>query len=355
VSELIIHIGAGKTGSTSIQFTLRGAGTPALKEQGTVYAGLMLENIPGSRVHDWCEPGAPQKFFQAQERERTDEEVYQVLSAEMKRLKARGLRQMIWSNEAFLVQHKRIIPILQRLARDGVPIRIMAYVRRHDSRARSAYVEFGLKSKRNKGNLKTFGEWVQDNPVTYGENLAVWQEAFPDALRLYNFEAAGDVGAHFCEKVGLQGIRSIRANESPPNAMLAAWSVFNGNNPEPTWANDFRRITRPMKLDREETRPVPPLHKLMPDKDDLEALQARCADDLDAVNAILTRQGEPALEFGTPKERNETVGPWEMDRMLLRMVYALQRQVSQLKRELREIKGASGDGDEPAGGSGGGK
>lgn len=343
VPELIVHIGAGKTGSTSIQFSLRDAGSDMLAEQGTAYAGLMLENISGAQNHDWCETGAPQKFFQARETERTDEEVYQVIKAELAQLKARGLRQLVWSNEAFLVQHKRIIPILQRLAREGVPLRVMAYVRRHDSRARSAYVEFGIKSKRYKGDLKTFDEWVQDNPVTYGENLDVWQAAFPDALRLYNFDAAGDVGAHFCDKIGLKGIAPVRANESPSKATLAAWSVFNGEKPDPAWANDFRRmIERPHKLNRTDTRPVPPLDELMPDSADLLALQARCGDDLEAVNAILTRQGEPALEFEAPKERDESVSSWEMDRMLLRMVYSMQRQIQQLKRELRSLKGEDG-------------
>lgn len=345
VTELIVHIGAGKTGSTAIQFSLRDVGADVLASQGTTYAGLMLESLPGGSDHDWCEHGAPQKFFQARETERTDEEVYQFLSATLKRLKAQGQRQLVWSNEAFLVQNARIIPILQRLSRDGVPLRVVAYVRRHDARARSAYVEFGIKSKRYKGDLKTFGEWVDSNTVTYSENLALWQAAFPDALRLYNFDAAGDVGAHFCDQIGLKDIPSVRANESPSKALLAVWSVFNGDNPDPTWANDFRRMARPLKLNRDDTRPVPPLDELMPDADDLRALQDRCADDLEAVNAILARQGQPLMEFGEPKARDEGVSSWEMDRTLLRMVFSLQRQVQQLKREIREIK-AEKDGAE---------
>ena len=343
VPELIVHIGAGKTGSTAIQFSLKRAGAETLAGQGTTYAGLMLENLPGGLAHDWCEPGEARKFFQARETGRTDEEVYQFLTATLKRLKAQGQRQLVWSNEAFLVQNARIIPILQRLARDGVPLRVIAYVRRHDARARSAYVEFGIKSKRYNGDLKTFGEWADSSPVTYGDNLATWQAAFPDALRLYNFDAAGDVSAHFCDQIGLKDIASVRANESPSRAELAAWSVFNGESRAPTWANDFRRLARPWKLDRQETRPVPPLEELMPDADDLRALQARCADDLEAVNAILSRQGQPLLEFGEPRARDESASSWEMDRELLRMVFSLQRQVQQLKREIREMKADGGD------------
>lgn len=339
--ELIVHIGAGKTGSTAIQFSLREAATgPALARQGAGYVGLMLERVPGARRHDWCAEGAPQKFFQARDRAQTDAEVYQVIRGELERLAARGINRVIWSNEAFLVQNQRIIPILQRLAADGVPIRVVAYVRRHDARARSAYVEFGLKSKRNEGGLRPFADWARDHAIRYADNLALWQAAFPGALRLYNFDAVGDVGAHFCAAVGLEGIVSVRANESPSDPLLAAWAVYNGSRPEPTWANDFRRVAQPLKIQNPATPPVPPLEALMPGDADLAALRDSCRGDLEAVNAILSAQGQPVLEFtdrgaGRPVQ----VSSWDMDQMMLRMIYALQGQVLRLQRQVDELTG----------------
>ena len=60
--ELIVHIGAGKAGSTSLQFTLR-RNAEALSAAGLSYMGLALEEIPGAERHGWCERDRPQLFF----------------------------------------------------------------------------------------------------------------------------------------------------------------------------------------------------------------------------------------------------------------------------------------------------
>jgi hypothetical protein len=341
VPELVVHIGAGKTGSTSIQFSLRNAGA-ALTRQGIQYLGLMLETLPAARGHDWCVQGQPQKFTQATDPERTDEEVYQVLRRALKRMDARGITRAIWSNEAFLVQSRRILPILQRLAADGVVIRPICYVRRHDKRARSAYVEFGLKSKRYPGDLRPFRDWADTYTIGYAKALAPWQAAFPDTLELYNFDAVDDVAAHFCEVVGARDITPVRANESPSTALLAAWAVYNGSQKGPTWANDFRRLARPLKLHDAGIGPVPPLSALMPTPDDITAVQHRFQGDLDAVNALLEAQGRPPMTFGPVAQSDSEVPAWEMDQMLLQMVFALQEQVLRLQARVNAL---SGDGD----------
>lgn len=60
--ELILHIGAGKTGSTSVQFTLQRS-REQLAAQGLGYLGLMLEEAEAARDMDWSVRGAPQAFF----------------------------------------------------------------------------------------------------------------------------------------------------------------------------------------------------------------------------------------------------------------------------------------------------
>jgi len=336
VTELIVHIGAGKTGSTSIQFSLRDAG-PALVRQGVFYLGLMLERVPAAREHDWCVQGQPQRFFQSRDPGTTDDEVFAVLKAELKRLEARGVTRAIWSNEAFLVQNRRILPILKRLAGEGVPVRVICYVRRHDKRARSAYVEFGLKSKRHEGDLRPFRDWVESHSIAYADNLAAWEAAFPGRVEVFNFDAIRDVSAHFCDLVGVSGVETSRANESPSVPHLAAWAVYNGSKAKPTWANDFRRVAQPLKLNGEGHRPVPPLEDLMPDAADIAAVQRTFAGDLAAVNAILRAQGQPEMAFGPVDLPSYEVTPWEMDRMLLQMVYALQEQVLRLQRKLEVL------------------
>ncbi|MEP5625277.1 MAG: hypothetical protein ABJP82_22120, partial [Hyphomicrobiales bacterium] len=72
---LVLHIGAGKTGSTSIQFTLRQA-AEKLAKQHTFYAGLMLEKLPVATQYSWCVEGAPHRYFQESDLKGSNEEVY---------------------------------------------------------------------------------------------------------------------------------------------------------------------------------------------------------------------------------------------------------------------------------------
>lgn len=334
--DLIVHIGAGKTGSTSIQFSLRDA-ADALTRQKVAYLGLMLERVPAAQQYDWCVQGQPQRFFQSRTPEQTDEELYQALRGELARLDDAGITRAIWSNEAFMVQSRRVLKILTRLAADGIPVRPVCYVRRHDKRARSAYVEFGLKSKRNPGPLRPFNDWADQHPLEYAENLAPWQAAFPDTLALYNFDAAGDVAAHFAGVMGLEGVTPVHANESPSKALLAAWTVYNDGKQTPTWAGEFRRLTQPMRIHENRIRPVPPLSDLMPTSDDLAAIQNRFRGDMDQINTILSAQGQPPLSFGAIEGDTSDVAPWEMDQMLVRMVLSLQEQVQRLQQQVAAL------------------
>lgn len=333
--ELIVHIGAGKTGSTAIQFSLRDAGPGVLADQGLAYFGLMLERVLAARSHDWCVQGQPQLYFQARDTERTDAEVEAAALAALAEAGDKGLTRAVWSNEAFLVQNHRILPLLKRLEGQGVPVRVVAYLRRHDARARSAYVEFALKSKRYKGPLKSFRDWLGFHPLTYAEPLAHWLDAFPGKVALFNFDAAGDVAQHFCDQVGLEGIAPSRANETPSDAVLTAWTVYNGSKEKATWANDFRRVAAPLKLHAQQ--PVPPLSELLPSEADLEAAQTLFHDDLSAVNKLLDSQGQPPLTFGPASAKMPEVSDWEMNRMLLQMVFTLQEQMLRLQRRLDRI------------------
>lgn len=335
--ELVVHIGAGKTGSTAIQFSLRDAGAKALAGQGVLYFGLMLERLAGMRRHDWCVQGQPQLYFQAREPERVDAEVEAGVLEALEIAGKKGLKRAVWSNEAFLMQHRRILPLLKRLEEQGVPVRVVAYLRRHDKRARSAYVEFALKSKRYKGPLKPFRDWVGSHPLAYAEPLAQWCKVFPGKVRLFNFDTTGDVVAHFCRNVGLNNISSSRANEMPSDAVLTAWAVYNGSKERATWANDFRRVAAPLNLT--DQVPVPPLSDLLPNAEDLAAVQSLFQDDLDAVNVRLRAQGETPLAFGPIEADMPEVTTWEMNRMLLQMNFALQEQLLRLERRLEALEG----------------
>lgn len=335
--ELVLHIGAGKTGSTSIQFTLK-KHLQELPAQGASYAGLVLEYVPGATRHGWCAEGQPQKYFRAPDMAKAKDEAYQVIRGELERQGRAGVRRVIWSNEAFLSRGDRILGVVERLRSEGVRVRPIAYVRRHDEWARSGYVQFGIKFKTYTGPLRSFGEWIEQQNIGFAKDLAIWQKAFPDTLEVYNFDALPDVTQHFLGLAELSGIETVRANDSPSNALLAAWAVFNGRQEQQTLPHAFTRLAAPLKVLTPKGRPVPPLEELLPTTEDLRGIQGRYAEDFDKVNALLAARGEPPLVFDDPREKSRGVSGWEIDRMLLQMVFALQRQVLELQDEVSELK-----------------
>lgn len=335
--ELLIHIGAGKTGSTSIQFTLKAA-REALLERGTAYVGLVLEHVQGARKHDWCTEGAPQKFFKSEDRNRAKEEIYTVVRGALERYAERGVRQVIWSNEAFLTRREPIVEVVQRLAAEGVPIRLIAYVRRHDKWARSGYVQFGIKYKTYPGPLRTFAEWVNAQDIGYFHSLEAWRKALPGKLELYNFDTAGDVVSHFLDKAGLEDVEVIRANDSPSNALLAVWAAFNNRFDTPILPSAFMRVAKPLKILTSRYSPSPPIEELLPSAAQLAAVQDRYRMDLERTNLLLAENGEPPMVFDTPDEKSRIATSWEIDHMLLQMVFSLQKQVADLQEEVETLK-----------------
>lgn len=335
--ELLLHIGAGKTGSTSIQFTLKNA-RPALEEQGTIYTGLMLELIPGARKHDWCADGAPQKYFRAEDREKTNEEVYRVIRGALEQYAAQGIRQVIWSNEAFLSRWDHILGVIERLAKDGVPIRVICYVRRHDKWARSGYVQFGIKYKTYPGPVRSFAEWINSQDIGYARNLTAWHRAFPGKVEVYNFDVVEDVASHFLEKAGLKDIEVVRANDSPSNALLAAWATFNSRFETQVLPSAFTRIAKPLRILNPRGGAVPAIDKLLPTPQELLEVQDRYREDLEEVNKLLVAQGEPPMVFDMPEDKSRVASAWDIDHMLLHMVFALQKQVLDLQEEVEALK-----------------
>jgi hypothetical protein len=338
--QLVLHIGAGKAGSTSIQFALK-RNAQALAAHDTAYVGLMLERVPGATAHDWCVEGQPSRYFRQppQERPRVEGEAFETIHAELQRLGALGFTQVVWSNEAFLPFHNRIVRVIRRLAEAGVPVRIVCYLRRHDRWARSAYVQFGLKGKMHPGPIRGFRDWVAANPVAFADQVETWQRSFPGLVELYNFDALDDAVPHFCGLIGVEGIPSMRANEAPTNPMLAAYVVHNSEYDAPAPPEIMAVLTAPMRLQTERQSKVPPLEDLLPTTEDLVALQAECAPDLARLNALLAEQGQPPLVFDAPKPFARSTTGWEMDRLMLQMILALQRQVNDLRAEIAALRG----------------
>ncbi|GAB5378657.1 MAG: hypothetical protein AcusKO_51190 [Acuticoccus sp.] len=134
---LIVHIGSGKTGSSSIQLTMAEQ-RETIAAAGFKYLGILLEYADAAPPFEWRKRGGSALFFTQGDAANRSADLYEALSREIN--SAPEGTTLIWSNEWLFGRHERILPVLDRLAEEGISIRIVCYVRRHDRWAVSAYM-----------------------------------------------------------------------------------------------------------------------------------------------------------------------------------------------------------------------
>ena len=335
--KLMVHIGAGKTGSSSIQAALE-ASTAKLAEQKMKYLGHMLEHGLVRKKPSWQKHSGSPDFFTAIEREDAIEQLKSVLLQEIRHPDHATLDALIWSNEWMSERPDRLLPALKLVEDNGVDIEIVVYVRRHDRWIASSYVQWGLKNKSYPGPIRGFPEWLEGMDFSLQRVLQPWLGAFGDAVSVLNFDAANDVVEHFFHRLGILLDSAERKNVSPPAAELAAWAVFNNRYKDRVPEDRFESWLRQLRLHQENSCSVPEPASLLPTADDLTALQDRYRDDRAFINGLLSRSGEPEFKDDGEVKPYKTPTGWEMDRLLLEMLFHMNARLSALERKLREKK-----------------
>jgi hypothetical protein len=291
--RFIFHIGAGKTGTSSVQETLR-LNREGVKVAGTAYFGLMLEFAPEQR-YSW-QKAAGSKEFLALEGAEATEQVIDVLRRSIDRVRAEGCRQAIWSNEWFFGRHAQVMPAMEALAADGIEVWVVAYVRRHDAWARSAYVQWGIKHKTYKGPLMPFERYRRIRPARFGTALQPWSEGSQWKFILRNMDSVGDVVSDFLTLCGVsnESLETVRTNESPGSEELLLRALFNSRAKGEVLPNAFDSLFGVRNIDFE-SRPDEWLRGLMPTKAALEAVLNDSEADREAIRPLLTAAGQDPL------------------------------------------------------------
>lgn len=335
--KLIVHIGAGKTGSSSIQKALEASFDP-LGDQNMKYLGLMLEHGSGSKIPSWRKTSGSPEFFLQYHQKDAIEQLKAVLLEEMQHPENAGLHALIWSNEWMFERAERILPALKLVEAEGVDVEIVVYVRRHDRWIASSYVQWGIKNKAYPGPIRPFSEWLKGREFTIEKLLSPWLSAFGENVSVLNFDASSDVVEHFLKRLGLPPVSVERKNVSPPAAELAAWAVYNNLYKQNIPENRFAVFLRRFRREQENSAAVPELASLLPTVDELKDLQDQYSEDRAFVNRLLAEAGEPEFDDEREVQAPKLPGSWEMNRLLLEMVYHLNTRLSALERHLQEKK-----------------
>lgn len=337
--KLIIHVGAGKTGSSSIQATLN-ANIDALDQAGIHYFGLALErNLNGERF-PWQSIAQFNKLLTPDSPEALDQYVKQltaVLLSELATLEERGYTAAIWSNEALMFQNEVTIHAAKQALEAGYEVEIIAYLRRHDNWAKSAYAQWGIKHKTYEGPLKTFEQWRESFHVAFAPYVLTWQTHFAERFNLRNFDEIGDVSVDFLTQIGAADLTPVRAYDTPSTEILAAWAVYNARHNGQVMPNEFERLINSGRLADPDLK-LPPILRMMPSEDHLQQILDDREQDIDTVNKILEEKNQPVFErTRTPKETKAPT-PWEMDQLMLKLIYQQREMIAHLQGKLEIIE-----------------
>lgn len=334
--ELLVHIGTGKTGTSSIQKTLQ-ENQPELQRQGVNYWGMWLEYAP-VHIHGWQRRGAGYNQFWNKEQNVFDKQVYEVLYASINQSIENGIFRAIWSSESIFDHNERLIPVLLKLVSLGVRIRIVVYFRNPASWAQSAYVQWGIKHKTYSGPIKTFDEWAGTARADFSAKLAPWLDSF-ECVHVRNFDSQSDVVTDFLSVVGIESeaINSFWVYETPSNEEVALRALFNDRNERPALPMHFDEVFRYPSFRVGESI-VQLMNRYLPTDEDLLRFQEQRSTDIDRLNEILIAQGQQPLRHEAPLAKKFSLNDGLFTSILAQMVLLQGRKISVLEKGLKELR-----------------
>jgi hypothetical protein len=230
--KLIMHIGMGKTGTSSIQNSLR-TQTEALKAQKVHYLGMWFDFIDPA----YSAYGGNEHFY---EFARTHPaEVAQKFVSKMSELQSQSqCDTFILSNESIFAKAASCVDFLQEL-RAQIDVQIVVYIRDPHDWLPSAYTQWELRHKTRTGPLRPFGEAARHLIKTY-DAYTIWDDALADILTTRRHDKGIDTVQDFAAATGLtlaqNSARQLERSE-PAETLLRA--AFNNRIPAAALPNRF--------------------------------------------------------------------------------------------------------------------
>ncbi|WP_157957002.1 hypothetical protein [Salinicola salarius] len=338
--KIFFHIGAGKTGTSSIQRTLLNS-DKGLQKAGVKYLGMMLENAP-VKLFSWQKDSATEEFLKLEQLE-AEKQVDEVLDKNIKFLEKDGVHTVVWSNEWFFGRHWGVLNPIKRLENAGHEVYVVGYVRRHDAWAKSAYGQWGVKHKTYKGNIVSFRDYIERRPVAFAEAFSPWAKFFGEKFVMRNFDHVGDVVMDFIGllKVDKQAIDLARVNESPGNEELVLRAFFNDKQYDEVIPFSFERLFQTAHIDFK-TDPVSWLNSLLPSEEDMKLVVESTKDDQEQVNTMLEERGQPRLNFQEKKINGFSINHNIAYSVLFQILERQAREINSLKNDVEILRERAG-------------
>ena len=335
--KIFVHIGAGKTGTSSMQLTLK-ENQSILNSMGIHYLGMILEHASIKR-YSW--QNYPAGNFNLLDNSVAFDQVLEIFNETTNELSKKGIHTLIWINESFLADRKKMIPILQFLQKEH-DVEVIAYLRKHETWIRSAYVQWGIKHKVYSGKVKSFKEWYTPNRVCFYNQIKCYLDAFPKNLMLKNMEAQENLVESFLDycKIEDKNIKIIKYNESPTDEELLLRAVYNNFIQDP--ALPFRFDEEFLKSKGQDGigdwhTPRYFLESLLPSSEDIEQVHKDVSADREALNKLLSNCNEKSFVSAPVEPKNVEVDSEKLLLFLINKVIDQSFQIDDLRKKITDM------------------
>lgn len=331
--KLILHIGMGKTGSTSIQRTLKTSKSQLLTK-GIKYLGLMLEEHPLETDYPWHFDFGWSNFISSPIELREK----QLTSAliEINNSLPEDVHTLIWSNESFFEGIGLLKKILASIE-DIFDIQIIGYIRSPGGWIQSAYMQWGIKHKTYNGPLKPFKAWTNQHPYRVMMRINEWLD-FNRKSMFFNFDAVPNITEHFVNNyasTASKDISLLRSNDTPSPVAMALFAYHNSLSESQVLPNEIMPLLHLSGL-LEPRQKTPTYNKLLPTQEDITEYENRFIDEIHAINTYFESIGQPGFKTGSTEVKDRSVTQNEVNRALLELIVHLEKQVNNLRNEIKK-------------------
>lgn len=236
--RVIYHIGAGKTGTTSIQRTFN-QNRSTLEEAGILYLGLCFENYFPKKK--WNK--TPLMSYMSLSDEDIAPEFIEMLEASIKVAERKGCHTVVASNESYSTNLPKLKEYFYYVD-NKYDLQICFYVRTPEKWAESAYIQWRIKHKKNKGRILDAGSYLESQPFrVFTKVIKYLQESnLNHCLDVRNMDACGDVVDDFCQFYDIPELGKIRMNESLDSFEKALFYLVNNAHDEPVLPHEGKAI-----------------------------------------------------------------------------------------------------------------
>lgn len=329
--RLILHIGAGKTGTSSIQTTLR-KNQELLNKQGFKFLGLMCE-FAYKKEYIWQKSSQSQVFHKLDIKEAITQTL-DILENEFNEAKKRDINSLIWSNESFFDQNQTIIEIAKELKNRNIEIEIIAYIREYNSWIQSAYFQWGIKHKTYKNKILPFSIWSKrKHNISFAKQIKQYSLIFNKKVTIRNFETKKDVVEDFLGLLNInqKDFKVIQTNEKLTNEELFLRAMFNDYIEDKALPTIFEETLLKIKNN---LTPKEYLSSLFADKNNLEEINIKVKEDREELNNLLLKQNEKALLEKDIKLKDSNINNEKLLMHLTQIVIEQSLKIKELEKRI---------------------